>query len=406
MPKGPQRVVSVQRTDGVLRGTFINAAGDEETRILEDVPATWLRAACSALNKPAGPGTTNAEMLHSILDAVKPESTVHFPLYGTAQEPTPSTTPEPPATSKPSSDDPLAAMRELLGIENAPTVDPETVRQIVADEVAARYVAPVVVRVERPNVDPVTIEGAHPLLPRVLQLLAVRDAAANRSPYLHGPAGSGKSTLASQAAKALDLPFAVLSCCPMPQEHRIEGFMGISGDYVATIFYRMGKDGGVLLLDELDASYPATQVMVNDAIASRRMTFPNNETVQFHPDFHIIGAGNTLCGGADALHSAREQLDAATVDRYNFLHVPYSVEVERTMSSSACGDPAIVGSVMDRMARIRAVIGTQSLNVVASPRATASVCALLEAGWTEQDAWDTALFGRYDLDTRRKLEGV
>jgi hypothetical protein len=31
---------------------------------------------------------------------------------------------------------------------------------------------------------------------------------------------------------------------------------------------------------------------------------------------------------------------------------------------------------------------------------------LLEAGWTEQDAWDTALFGRYDLDTRRKLEGV
>ena len=401
---------------GELYGKFIDADGATVEKRLEDLPATWLRAVCSSLGLAAGPGNTNDEMKASIRQHIpqgesrtlyepgtEPEPMVQEPdpkprvLFGQEPEPEP---------AKPSIDDPLAAMRELLGIGDTPVLDPELVRQIVADEVAARYVAPVVVKVERPNVEPVTVNDAHPLLPRLLQLIAVRDAASNRSPYLHGPAGSGKSTLASQVAQALELPFAVLSCCPTPQEHKLEGFMGISGEFVQTIVYEMGKDGGVLLIDELDASYPATQVVVNNAVASREMTFPNGETIKFHQDFHIIGAGNTLCGGADGMYTAREQLDASSVDRYNFLHVPYNAQVERAMGTRACGDPAIVGSVMDRMGRIRAVIEEQSLNVVASPRATASVCALVEAGWGMDDAWESALFGRYDLDTRKKLENA
>ena len=83
-----------------------------------------------------------------------------------------------------------------------------------------------------------------------------------------GPSGSGKTFLGGKIAKALDLPFAAQSCSAGMSESQLTGWLlpvkdGGTFEYVPSPFVDLYENGGVYLLDEIDAS-DATHARVHE----------------------------------------------------------------------------------------------------------------------------------------------
>lgn len=155
---------------------------------------------------------------------------------------------------------------------------------------------------------------------------------ANNEPvFLTGPAGSGKNVLCKQVAEALGLKFYFTNA--VTQEYKLTGFTDAMGDYQPSQFYKAFTEGGVFMLDEMDASIPEVLVILNAAIANRYFDFPAPiGYVEAHPDFRVIAAGNTVGHGADYEYVGRNQLDAASLDRFAIVKVDYSEAIENNVA--------------------------------------------------------------------------
>ncbi|MCQ2059743.1 MAG: AAA family ATPase [Bacteroidaceae bacterium] len=157
----------------------------------------------------------------------------------------------------------------------------------------------------------------------------------NEPVFMTGAAGCGKNVICKQVAKALGLDFYFTNA--VTQEYKLTGFTDASGVYHETQFYQAFKNGGLFMLDEMDASIPEVLVILNAAIANRYFDFPTgkdadgNEVGGFteaHPDFRVIAAGNTFGLGADYDYVGRNQLDAASLDRFALVRVDYDKDIE------------------------------------------------------------------------------
>lgn len=149
--------------------------------------------------------------------------------------------------------------------------------------------------------------------------------------YLCGPAGTGKSYLAQQVAKALNLEYWYTNS--VTDDIQIKGFVDANGRYHETQFYKAFTQGGLFLLDELDASVPETLVLLNNALANGYFDFPNGKATA-HPDFRCMAAGNTYGTGADSMYTGRYQLDASSMDRFALIMVDYDERIETAMARS------------------------------------------------------------------------
>lgn len=160
----------------------------------------------------------------------------------------------------------------------------------------------------------------------------VLDFVANDEPvFLTGPAGSGKNYLCKQVAKALGLNFYFTNA--VTQEYKLTGFTDANGKYQPTQFYKAFTEGGLFMLDEMDASIPEVLVILNAAIANRYFDFPAPiGYVEAHPDFRVVAAGNTTGHGADYKYVGRNQLDAASLDRFAVVEIGYSAEIENGLA--------------------------------------------------------------------------
>lgn len=172
----------------------------------------------------------------------------------------------------------------------------------------------------------VTGKAFHEKLPKIIKLIAK-----NENIYLHGPAGTGKSELVKQAAEALGMAFYPVST--VTQDFKLTGFLDMKNDYRETQFYKAMKYGGVFFIDEMDSATSEVLVLINAAIANRYFDFPN-EFVKAHPDFRVVGAGNTLGGGADNVYTGRFQLDQSTLDRFRFVKIDYSPTIEKAITNN------------------------------------------------------------------------
>lgn len=155
---------------------------------------------------------------------------------------------------------------------------------------------------------------------------------ANNEPvFLTGPAGSGKNHLCKQVADALGLKFYFTNA--VTQEYKLTGFTDAMGTYQPTQFYKAFTEGGLFMLDEMDASIPEVLVILNSAIANRYFDFPAPiGYVEAHPDFRVISAGNTYGQGASCEYVGRNQLDGASLDRFALVHIEYSEAIENAMA--------------------------------------------------------------------------
>jgi len=156
-----------------------------------------------------------------------------------------------------------------------------------------------------------------------------------------GPAGCGKTHTASLLAKALNLPYASQSCSAGMSESALIGWLlptGANGKfaYVQSKFVELYENGGVFLLDEIDGADPNVLIYINQALANDSFFLPQRfekPEVKKHKDFIAIAAANTFGTGATALYTARNSLDAATLDRFKVgtVEMEYSAAIEEKL---------------------------------------------------------------------------
>ncbi len=143
---------------------------------------------------------------------------------------------------------------------------------------------------------------------------------------LVGPAGTGKNVIAKQVAEALGLEFYFSNA--VTQEYKITGYGDANGKFVETQFYKAFVNGGLFLLDEMDASCPEALIILNCAIANRYFDFPVIGRVEANPNFRVMACANTFGTGASLEYVGRNQLDGATLNRFALVEVNYDKRIE------------------------------------------------------------------------------
>ena len=85
----------------------------------------------------------------------------------------------------------------------------------------------------------------------------------NINVLLTGPAGSGKTTILKTIAEDLGLDFYVVSMTRQTTLNALLGFISINGTYIPSTFRQAIEQGGMFLMDELDAEDPNTILSLN-----------------------------------------------------------------------------------------------------------------------------------------------
>lgn len=274
----------------------------------------------------------------------------------------------------------LLALKKALG----GSVDADAVRAIVEEAIAplrtqVQDAAPVILIKSAPDADPVKLEGLrHERFDTLLAACMARDTSGRPlNVWLAGPSQSGKTTAAEMVAKALDLPFSFHGAMTMP--HELTGFVDAGGKYHETQFVRAYRDGGVCLLDEVDAGSNEALLCLNAALANGQMPLPTGDMIERHADFVCIGAANTWGVGATAEYVGRAKLDAAFLQRFPIkIDWPYDEKLERKF----CGNP----DWAMRVQSARKSAQKAGLKVLITPAHSKAGAALIAAGMSEDDA--------------------
>jgi DNA polymerase III delta prime subunit len=306
--------------------------------------------------------------------------------------------------SVPASDPAAALSAALLAMMPTPGIDEDRVRQIVREEVPA----PPTIRIKVSGADPIEIARQHERFPLLLQTLAV-----GLNVLLVGPAGTGKTSAARAAAQALGLEFACLSVGPQTSKSDLLGFTDAGGTYRESLFVATYRDGGVFLLDEMDAGNAGVLTVLNAALSGDVMPTPAG-MVKRSARFICVAGANTYGQGASRQYVGRNQLDAATLDRFAVLDWPVDEGLEAVMiglPAPASGLDVGWGGTLDPagwLARVRAVrasVEREQIRAVVSPRATLAGVALLGAGVGRHWVEEMVLWRGMPSDARTRVEG-
>lgn len=162
-----------------------------------------------------------------------------------------------------------------------------------------------------------------------MEIKAIDDLLNRNNVYFYGKAGTGKSVSSKKIAMRLhkdgyiknDKMFYVLSCSQWTSPIQILGGWSINGykEGLATLAWR---HGGVLILDELPKLDANTAGLLNDMLSSMTEKNPviidgqTDEKIPMHPEFFVIGTGNTDMKTTSMNFSGNNQQDYSLVDRF------------------------------------------------------------------------------------------
>ena len=281
-----------------------------------------------------------------------------------------------------------AAVQSHLNI--TPELDVEEVKRI-AREIVREELPNTVKTIElkatgKPSVN---VGVQHEQFPVLLQMIG-----ANIPVYLVGPAGSGKTYAAESAAKALNLPYYCQSVSQQTTVSYLLGYQDANGQYLPSLFRKAYEGGGVYLLDEIDAGNPNVLCILNAAISNGVCAFPDGMILR-HTDFRLVSAANTYGNGANRKYVGRNQLDAASLDRFASIDWQYDESLERALAGNDKWTNIVQG--------LRHAAGELRLNVVISPRASINGARLLAVGMPQAEVLKAVVFKGMDTETVSKL---
>lgn len=278
----------------------------------------------------------------------------------------------------------LATVETMSG--GALTID--ILRQLIRDELDAR---------PPQRLEIVTPRGAVTLdyTMHYRSALVFRVAALGHPIMLVGPAGCGKTTIGEHAAKALQLPFYITST--INETHELLGFVDGHGRYHVTPFRSAFEHGGVWIADEIDAWDAAALLCANSALANGFAQFPDSPTpVRRHADFRMIATANTYGTGADRMYVGRNELDAASLDRFAVIDVDYDLTLERLFANGR-------DEWLERVWSVRKAVNDKRIRHVVSSRAIGMGSAALDAGLAWDDCEEIYLFKGMSAKDREKI---
>lgn len=246
----------------------------------------------------------------------------------------------------------------------------------------------------------VKVDGpVHPMFEKVLKLTAAR-----LNVMLVGPAGCGKTHLFSMVAKAMGKRHDSISLSAGVTEAHLTGRLLPTGEggrfvYTPSPFVTMYTEGGWFLLDEIDGADPNVLLCSNQATANNgfsieaRAASGLDTRVERHPDAVIMATANTFGTGAGALYVGRNQLDAATLDRWYVVQMDYDKAYEERLAPS---------QVTHFVWTLRDLITENRWRRVASTRMIQKAGAALAAGLDWKTVKEDLLAG-YSADERAKI---
>lgn len=245
---------------------------------------------------------------------------------------------------------------------------------------------------EQPEQAGTTVDHKHPAFSKMLQL-----ASARKNVLLVGPAGTGKTHAAQQVADVLGLEFASISVTAGMSVSQLTGWL-MPGGYLESDFVRLYENGGVFLLDEMDAADANTLTVINQALANRFFNIAQRTgatKIVKHPDFICIAAANTFGTGGDMIYAGREQLDAATLDRFMTVFVDY----DRHFEAKRC-DPEVLRFTH----AVRQGIATLKLRRVMSTRKALDMSDMVRGAsrWTLTDCKECYFTG-WSADEKARI---
>jgi MoxR-like ATPase len=238
-------------------------------------------------------------------------------------DPVPSPTSEPKAAQN-GLNAAVAALVSELAQTRAASLDEDRVVELIREHGTAQP-QPIKVEVATHTGTVVKIDGAHKVLPEVLDWLSMDEHV-----YIYGPASSGKTHVARQCAEALGLELFTMTA--ILQKYEMTGYEDANGVYRDTEFSRWYQNGGLLLWDECDGSLPSAFLPANAGVENRFMAFPGLGTVEMHPDCKLIASANTVGTGANQQYTGRHALDRATLDRFAQVFMDYDTALERSIA--------------------------------------------------------------------------
>lgn len=211
---------------------------------------------------------------------------------------------------------------------------------------------------------------------------------------LVGGAGGGKTHLAGQIAKALNIQFYPMSVGLQTTKSDLLGFINATGGYVTSPVREAYEKGGLLLLDEFDATHAGVVTILNSLLANGHATFPD-KIVEKNEKFVCMCACNTYGRGGNIDYIGRNKLDGATLDRFIIIDVDYDIGLERGLTNN--------DTWVDVIEKVRQNIKEQGIKMIVSPRASMDGADLLEAGFSPSEVMDMVIYKGCDEDIKKKI---
>lgn len=226
--------------------------------------------------------------------------------------------------------------------------------------------------------------------------LVIRIAAIGQPIMLVGPAGCGKTTIGEHVARVLGLGFYITNT--ITDTHELIGFIDGHGRYHGTPFRQAFENGGVWIADEIDAWEAGALLTANSALANGYCMFPDQrEPITRHPEFKMIATANTFGTGADRVYVGRNELDAASLDRFATISVDYDLDLERIFAGQH-------DEWLDHVWNIRKQVNEARIRHVVSSRAISMGATALTAGIDWETCEELYLFKGMSQRDRDKLE--
>lgn len=267
----------------------------------------------------------------------------------------------------------------------------DKIQGLISQEIAKASI-PRTILVENRNTSGISVDVGlqHKDFDKLLKLANLR-----LDVMLVGASGSGKTTVCKCIAKALSLPFYFVPVGNQTTKTDLLGYMDANGKYVSSLLRRWYEEGGVLLLDEIDAGNANVLTVLNALLDNGSGSFPDG-MIERHKDAIFFCAANTYGRGANRMFVGRNQLDASTLERFVVVDFDYDEDLEMSISTNK--------PFTTKIQALRKAVRELGEKVVISPRASTKGGVLLSQGFAESEVLDMVVWKGVLPEIKEKIK--